>query len=46
MFIICEVSDCPVLNSPSWNISMFGKAKIARIWEIEGLSIYKLVHKK
>ncbi len=44
MFVLCAQEPCKVLNSPSWNISMFGKAKIENIWTIEGLKIYKLVH--
>lgn len=44
MFVLCNQEPCKVLNSPSWNISMFGKAKIDTIWEFEGLKIYKLVH--
>lgn len=46
MIIFCETKVCPVINSPSWNISMFGKARVAKIWKIEGLKIYKLVHLK
>ncbi len=44
LFVLCNQEPCLVLNSPSWNISMFGKAKIAEKWEIEGVKIYKLVH--
>lgn len=35
---------CQIINSPSWNISMFGKSKIDKIWNYEGLKIYKLLH--
>ncbi len=44
MFVICEKEPCLVIDSPSWNISMFGSAEIADTWDIEGLRIYKLVH--
>lgn len=44
MFVLCNQEPCMVINSPSWNISMFGKAKIDKIWEIEGIKIYKLSH--
>ncbi len=46
MFVLCAKEPCQIINSPSWNISMFGKAKIDKIWEYEGLKIYKLVHQK
>ena len=44
MFVLCSKEPCQILDSPSWNISMFGKAKIDRIWNVEGIKIFKLVH--
>ena len=44
MFVLCEHEPCKVINSPSWNISMFGHAKVDTIWTIEGVKIYRLVH--
>lgn len=44
MFVLCNASTCSIINSPSWNISMFGKAKIANQWETERIKIFKLVH--
>lgn len=46
MFVLCAKEPCLIENSPSWNIAMFGQAKIDKIWSIEGLKIYKLVHPK
>ncbi|MDH7476729.1 MAG: hypothetical protein QHH09_04725 [Microgenomates group bacterium] len=46
MFVLCNKEPCLVTNSPSWNISMFGKAKIDKIWKFEGLKIYKLIHEQ
>jgi 4-amino-4-deoxy-L-arabinose transferase-like glycosyltransferase len=43
MFVLCNKEPCQVINSPSWNISMFGKAKIAAEWKVEDVKIYKLV---
>ncbi len=43
LFVLCNEEPCKVVNSPSWNISMFGKAKIDTMWEIEGIKVYKLV---
>lgn len=44
MFVLCDQEPCQIINSPSWNISMFGKAKIDKIWKVEDLKIYKLIH--
>ncbi|MDO8610843.1 MAG: glycosyltransferase family 39 protein [bacterium] len=44
MFVLCNQKPCKILDSPSWNISMFGKTKIDTIWEFDGITIYKLVH--
>lgn len=45
MIVLCGEQPCLVENSPSWNISMFGPAKIDTMWEFEGIKIYKLLHK-
>lgn len=44
MFVLCNTKPCLVINSPSWNISMFGKAKIDKIWNIENIEVFKLIH--
>ncbi|MBI3366324.1 glycosyltransferase family 39 protein [Candidatus Roizmanbacteria bacterium] len=44
MFVLCNKEPCQVIKSASWNISMFGKSKIDKIWTVEGIKIYKLVH--
>ncbi len=44
MYVLCNEEPCSIINSPSWNINMFGPAKIAYKWNIEGINIYKLVH--
>jgi 4-amino-4-deoxy-L-arabinose transferase-like glycosyltransferase len=46
LFVVCETAHCPVLNSPSWNISMFGKARIAKMWKTKSIKIFKLLHAK
>ncbi len=43
MFVLCNKEPCQIIDSPSWNISMFGKAKIADQWKVEDVKIYKLV---
>ncbi|GAB4218811.1 MAG: hypothetical protein Fur009_1770 [Candidatus Microgenomates bacterium] len=42
MFVLCNKKPCQIINSPSWNISMFGKAKITNEWTIDNVKIYKL----
>lgn len=43
MFVLCNKEPCQIIDSPSWNISMFGKAKIAGEWRVDDVKIYKLV---
>ena len=45
MYVLCDKEPCRILNSDSWNIQMFGKAKIDTMWNVDGISIYKLLHK-
>jgi len=44
MYVLCDRQPCRVLDSQSWNIDMFGKAKIANEWQSDGVYIYKLIH--
>jgi len=46
MFVVCNKKPCLIIDSPSWNISMFGKAKIDTMWKVEDLQVYKLTHAK
>jgi len=46
MYVLCDREPCNILDSHSWNIDMFGKAKIDTMWEVEGVKIYRLVHTK
>lgn len=46
MFVLCNTEPCSIINSPSWNINMFGPAKVAYKWKVEGIIIYKLVHER
>jgi len=45
LYVLCDKQPCKVLNSDSWNIQMFGNAKIDTIKNIDGIAIYKLTHK-
>lgn len=44
LFVLCNQAPCRVLDSPSWNISMFGPGKIDKIWTVAGIKIYRIVH--
>jgi hypothetical protein len=46
MFVLCDREPCRILDSHSWNIEMFGKAKVDTMWEISGVKIYRLIHEK
>lgn len=45
LFVICEPFQmkCQPINNPKWEIAAFGWAKIADSWEINGITIFKLV---
>ena len=45
MYVLCDKKPCRILNSDSWSIQMFGDAKIDTMWNVEGIAIYKLLHK-
>ena len=44
LFVLCDKKPCRIINSDSWNIQMFGKAKIDTMWKKDGIYIYKLIH--
>lgn len=44
MYVLCDRQPCKILNSQSWNIDMFGKAKIDKIFYEGGIVIYRLKH--
>lgn len=44
LFVLCDKEPCRIIKSDSWNIQMFGNAKIDTITKIDGISIYKLIH--
>jgi 4-amino-4-deoxy-L-arabinose transferase-like glycosyltransferase len=45
MYVLCDRQPCKVLDSHSWNIDMFGKAKIDTIFYEGGIVIYRLKHR-
>jgi 4-amino-4-deoxy-L-arabinose transferase-like glycosyltransferase len=45
LFVICDKQPCRVIKSDSWNIQMFGEAKVDTMKMIDGIYVYKLIHK-
>ena len=45
LYVLCDKQPCRVIHSDSWNIQMFGNAKIDTIKKIDGIAIYKLIHR-
>lgn len=45
LFVLCDKEPCRIINSDSWNIQMFGPAKIDTMEKINGINIYKLIHR-
>lgn len=44
LYVLCNRQPCKVIKSDSWNIQMFGEAKVDTIWKEDGIYVYKLVH--
>jgi hypothetical protein len=45
LYVICDKQPCKVLHSDSWNIQIFGDAKIDTMEKIDNIYVYKLIHK-
>jgi len=46
LYILCYEKDCDALNHPQWQIAAFKNKKVDKIWKIDRVKIYKLVHGK
>lgn len=44
LFVLCLENTCDVLNNAQWQIAAFKNKKIAKIWEVEGVKVYKIIH--
>lgn len=46
LFVICELknTDCQPLGNPEYNVAAFGIAKIDKQWQVNNISIYKLIN--
>ena len=45
-FLMCYLEECTISGNPQWQLSAFRNPKIDKIWKVEGIKIYKLVHGK
>lgn len=44
LYVLCFEKNCRVLGNPQWQVASFKNAKIDKIWNTEGIKIYKLIH--
>ena len=46
LYAICEmpIEKCNPTNSPKAEVANFGWSKIENQWEVDGVTIYKLIH--
>jgi len=44
LYVLCDKEPCNILTTHSWNIQMFGTARIDTMWNTDGVQVYKLVH--
>ncbi len=46
LLIVCEDPNCEPLGHSLWEVSGFGRAEIAGVWNVSVVKVYKLVHYK
>src|SRR3989338_3431226 len=45
LFALCE-KKCSPLTAKQWSITLFKPTKVEKIWQVEGVTIYKLSNQK
>ncbi|PIV09532.1 hypothetical protein COY89_04715 [Candidatus Roizmanbacteria bacterium CG_4_10_14_0_8_um_filter_36_36] len=45
LYILCYEKECDALNHPQWQIAAFKNKKVEKIWKVDRVKIYKLIHK-
>lgn len=45
LYALCFEIECQILGNPQWQIAAFKKAAIDKIWTVEGVTVYKLIHR-
>lgn len=46
LYVLCYEKICDVLYHPQWQIAAFSNKKIEKIWKVDRVKIYKIVHGK
>lgn len=46
LFVLCFKPPCNVLNDAQWQIAAFQQKKIDKMWTVDNITIYKVIHKK
>lgn len=46
IYVLCYEKECDVLNHPQWQIAAFKNKKVDKIWLVDRVKIYKVVHGK
>lgn len=46
LFVMCFQADCKPTDDPHFQIAAFKDKQLSRSWEVRGIKIYKIVHKK
>lgn len=46
LYILCYEKKCDALNHPQWQIAAFKNKKVEKIWKVDRVKIYKLIHGK
>lgn len=45
LYILCYEKECDALNHPQWQVAAFKNKKVDKIWKIDRVKIYKIIHK-
>ncbi len=46
LLVVCEDTSCQPVGHPLWEVSGFGRAEIAGVWDVSVVKVYRLVHYK
>lgn len=45
LYVVCYEKECRIYGNPQWQIASFKNATIETSWRVEGITIYKLIHR-
>jgi len=46
LFLLCYFKECAISGNPQWQLAAFKNPVADKIWSIEGIKIYKIIHGK